>query len=384
MKNTTSTTTEFRTPGQYIEKLLRERGWTQRVLAIVLEHDETGLNKIVAGKRPVAAGLAIALGEVFGVAPEMFLELQKSYDLAQARIVERPDPGRTTRAHLFGDLPVAEMIKRRWLDAESMRDVAMVEASLIKFFGVNSTDEIEVLPHAAKKTCVTGQVTPPQLAWLYRVKEIAGEMIVGRYSANGMRTAVTKLSALLASAEEARKVPRILAESGVRYVIVESLPGAKIDGVAFWLNDSSPVIGMTMRYDRLDNFWFVLRHELEHILRLHGHSSVMLDSELEGERAGLGESISEEEREANVAAAEFCVPQRQLEKFIARKSPLFSERDILGFANTLQIHPGLVAGQLQHKTGRYDRFKNHQVKVRSIVAPGAMVDGWGDVAPVGM
>ena len=72
-----------------------------------------------------------------------------------------------------------------------------------------------------------------------------------------------------------------------------------------------------------------------------------------------------------------------MQSFITRKDPFFAERDILGFASTIQVHPGLVAGQLQHRTGRYDRFRNHLVKIRSFVAPSAMVDGWGDVAPVG-
>src|SRR5437879_9511971 len=128
-------------------------------------------------------------------------------------------------------------------------------------------------------------------------------MLVARYSSSALRSALSKLSNLRSAPEEARKVPRILAECGVRYAIVESLASAKIDGVAFWLNDNSPVIGMTLRHDRIDNFWFVLRHEIEHILRLHGRTGTMLDAELEGERAGTGPNISEEERVANEAAA---------------------------------------------------------------------------------
>jgi HTH-type transcriptional regulator/antitoxin HigA len=179
-------------------------------------------------------------------------------------------------------------------------------------------------------------------------------------------------------------VPRILGECGIRYVIVESLSSAKIDGACFWLNDSAPVIGMSMRFDRIDNFWFVLRHEIEHVLRLHGQGAIVLDTELEGERAGVGDQVSEAERVANQAAVEFCVPQHALQRFIERKHPFFNDRDVVGFARTYKIHPGLVAGQLQHRTGRYDRLRNHQVKIRSIVAPGAMVDGWGDTAPVGL
>ena len=138
-----------------------------------------------------------------------------------------------------------------------------------------------------------------------------------------------------------------------------------------------------MRHDRIDNFWFVLRHELEHVIQGHGKQTVVIDADLEGEKAGTGPDIAEEERIANSAASEFCVPRKTLDAFIARKAPYFAERDILGVAATLKVHPGLVAGQLQHKTGRYDRFRSHLVKVRSIVAPNAVVDGWGDVVPIG-
>jgi HTH-type transcriptional regulator/antitoxin HigA len=374
----------YATPGQLIQELLDRRGWSRKILAIILRADETGINRIIAGKRAVDAQLAIQLQEVFGVRADHFLQIQKRYDLAQARIVTRPDPERATRARIFGDLPVAEMIKRGWLDADDLRDETKVKSALLKFFNAPSLEEIEVLKHSAKKTNTNDDATPTQLAWMYRVKQIASEMLVPRYSASGAREAIKKLSNLLSAPEEARKAPRILAESGIRYVIVESLASAKIDGVAFWLDDS-PVIGMTLRHDRIDNFWFVLRHEIEHVLRLHGRNNKdVIDVQLEGNAAGTGPDISEEERIANGAAAQFCVPQERLESFIARKEPFFAERDILGFANTLRIHPGLVAGQLQHKTKRFDRFRNHLVKIRSAVAPSAMVDGWGDVAPVGV
>ena len=166
------------------------------------------------------------------------------------------------------------------------------------------------------------KLRPSQLAWLYRVKQIAGGMIVHPYSPRAVQRAMPDLSALLSAPEEARKVPRILAECGIRFAIVESLSSAKIDGVCFWLDETSPVIGMSLRYDRIDNFWFVLRHELEHVLRLHGRTSIYLDVELEGERAGTGADIIEEERQANEAAAAFCVPQERLNSFIARKITL--------------------------------------------------------------
>ena len=65
-------------------------------------------------------------------------------------------------------------------------------------------------------------------------------------------------------------------------MVVEALPGSKIDGACFWLDPTTPVIAMSLRFDRIDNFWFVLRHELEHVLQRHGQSAPVLDIELDG------------------------------------------------------------------------------------------------------
>lgn len=374
--------TDHTMPGQLIAELLEARGWTQRTLALVLEKDETTVNKVIAGKGSVTTETALALEDVFGVPAEQFLALQRKYDLAVARISSRPDRGRATRAALFGDLPIAAMIKRGWVRAESAQNLKEVEAGLVQFFGVSSADEIEILPHAARKTQVNTDVTPSQLAWLYRVKTIAEELMVKPFSVDALEQTLPKLKALMTAPEEARLVPRILAECGVRLVIVETLPAAKIDGVCFWLDDGSPVVGLSLRFDRIDSFWFVLRHELEHVRLGHGKVAMILDTDLVGDRAGTGGGVPEEERAANEAGAAFCVPKKKMEDFIARKAPFFSERDMVGFARILGVHPGIVAGQLQHMTNRFDRFRQHLVSIRDHVMATAAVDGWGQVYPI--
>ncbi|MET4337045.1 MULTISPECIES: helix-turn-helix domain-containing protein [unclassified Bradyrhizobium] len=375
---------DFRTPGHLLEYLLREKGWSQRLLAVVLGMDETGVNRIVANKRPIDAPLALTLEEVFHVPAERFLDLQKSYDLALARIEVKPDPERATRARLYGDLPVSDMIKRGWIKAKDIRD-PLVRPELMRFFQANRIEDIEILPHAAKKTNVNTTATPAQLAWLYRVKQIASGMLVARYAPSSAASAIAKLKPLLSAAEEARKVPRVLGEHGIRFLIVEALPSSKIDGVCFWLNEISPVVALTMRFDRIDNFWFVLRHELEHVHQRHGvdTTTTMLDAELEGERAGTGSGVDEEERVANEAAADFCVPKKMMDAFYTRKYPMFREDDIIAFSRMIKVHPGLIAGQLRHRTNKYHLFQNHLAKVRSIVTPNAITDGWGNLAPLG-
>lgn len=155
-------------------------------------------------------------------------------------------------------------------------------------------------------------------------------------------------------------------------VFVEPISNSKIDGACMWLGDV-PVVGMTLRYDRIDNFWFVLRHELEHVLKGDGKEGFILDVSV-GEDDG---SLPKSEVVANEAAAEFCTPQPELAQFIARFSPYFSEERVLAFSRTINVHPGLVVGQLQRKLNRHDFLRKYQVKIRHCVLSTALTDGWG-------
>ncbi len=373
---------ECRTPAQLIQAHLQERGWTQRVLALILGINEQVVSRILNGSKSVDAELALKLQAILGIDPQRLLQLQQEYELAKAQIELRFDPGMSARATLFGELPITDMIKRGWLEGSPMFGTKALRPPSVSSLVKNRLKILNISARRKENQRIWGCDT-----------DATRVALPG--AATSLRPSCVQIFSLLnagctwktqdtpASPEGARKVPRIMMEAGVRFVIVEALPSSKIDGVCFWLDNRSPVIGLSMRFDRVDNFWFVLRHEIEHALREHGLSQAMLDAELEGERAGVGASVPDEERVANEAASNFCVPRAKLTSFIARKSPMFAERDIRGFAATLEVHPGIIAGQLQHETGRYDLFRNHLAKVRSIVTPNAFVDGWGDVAPIG-
>ncbi len=103
----------------------------------------------------------------------------------------------------------------------------------------------------------------------------------------------------------------------------------------------------------------------------------MVDTELHGDQAGTSASIPEEERIANAAASNFCVPAEKMESFFLRKHPFFYEKDVLAFAKIQNVHPALPIGQIQRRLGRYDYLKRYQSKIRQFVLPGAIVDGWG-------
>src|SRR5207244_683477 len=99
-----------------------------------------------------------------------------------------------------------------------------------------------------------------------------------------------------------------------------------------------------------------------HVLRYHGQNGPIIDAEIM-ERAD-DDLISAQEKMANEAAAEFCVPRKEFSSFIARKEPYFSERDVIGFARRMSIHPGIVVGQIQARTKKWEFLRKYLVKIR--------------------
>ena len=356
-------------PGHAIREEMEARGWLQRDLAYVLGTTEQAINLLLSGKRGVTPDTAKSLAEAFGVNPAFFMNLQHAYDLAQA---DSPEPGIARRARLQGAYPLREMIRRGWLRDGTADEL---EAEMAHFFGAANSNEIPHIAHAARKTHYTD--TPaPQLAWLFRVRQVAATMRVAKFSVKKLREALPRLRALMVDAVAVRLVPELLADCGVRLVIVESLPTARIDGACLWLDAASPVIGLSMRHDRIDNFWFVLRHEIEHVLNGDGMTHEIIDVDLDAASAA-GTGLPREERIANEAAAAFGVPQGELVAFIARKAPFFAERDILALASLFKVHPGIVVGQIQKRTERWTLLRKHLVKIREHLLPVATVDGWG-------
>ncbi len=368
--NETLRATDVPAPGYFIREEMEARGWIQSDLAFVLGVPEQAVNLIISGKRGISPDMAKALGDAFDVHPDFFANLQTAYEMSRAR---EPEPGVAKRARVQSVYPVREMMKRGWLE-----DISMLEPQLARFFEVDSVEDIPHLPHAAKKTSYD-EVSPIQLAWLFRARQMARAIASPKYAERKMREALPLLRALTVDPEEIRNVPRIMAEVGVRLVIVEALPGGKIDGACFWL-DGTPVVALSLRLDRIDNFWFVLRHEIEHVLQRHGERGEILDIDMDN----LPTEVSAEEKIANDAAAAFCIDPAVMDDFIFRKDPFFSEKDVLGFAKTVQAHPGIVVGQIQRYTQRWELLRRHQVKIRQHIIPTAFVDGWGQVAPISL
>lgn len=147
-----------------------------------------------------------------------------------------------------------------------------------------------------------------------------------------------------------KRAIKLLAAYGIIVVIVDVLPGTFLDGGAMLLDGETPVIGLTLRHDRIDSFWFTLLHELSHIQK---HLEIL---RMPGE-AFLDEmEISSEdvqEREADEGATTALIPSGLVAPL---RNAYASTEDILSVAKVAEVHPAIVAGRWQHDHGNFKKF----------------------------
>jgi HTH-type transcriptional regulator/antitoxin HigA len=276
------------------------------------------------------------------------------------------------------------MIKRGWIEDT---EPALLDLQIMRFFNKNRIEDIPfvgdapLIAHAAKKTSYD-DTTPIQYAWLHRVRKIAESMECSLYSETELKNNLKTIRAHMLDTDDLIHIPTILQKCGVRFVLVEALPSSKIDGVCVWL-DGQPVIGMTLRLNRADNFCFVLRHEIEHVLRGDGKDvSFSPCDEIDGQQND--DDLPNCEKIANEAAAEFCIPRTLLDSFIMRKSPFISERDVLSFAARVEINPSVVVGQIQKRTKKWGWLRKYHTSIQDKLMDWKFKDGWGYSAPTGL
>lgn len=357
-------------PGDYIRDELKKRSWTQDDLATVLGRTVARVNQIITGKQELSPEIAVELEIALGTPATVWLQREAAYRLSLTQ-TETADVRQRSRLYEFG--PIKEMQKRGWI--ETTDSVEALEQELLRFFAVPNLDTEPVINTAMRKTMPTDPLTSIQRAWCFRVKQLGRVLKVSAFDESRLGACEKELRKLAAYPQEVRKVPKVLASYGIRFVVVEPLASGKVDGMVTWLDEKSPVIGMSMRFDRIDAFWFTLGHEFSHVRH---RDAVSVDSDVIGIESMPLDGKPEFECRADREAAAMLIAPSELDSFILRVGPLYSRDRINQFANRIKMHPGIIVGQLQHKGEMgFGSLREMLVKVRETVTSVALVDGWG-------
>ena len=371
---------KLKSPGEAIKELLSKKGWTQADLAIVTGLSRQSINYAISGRTSITPELALTLATAFDNEPSTWLELESEYRLSL--IQQESTPGIEDiekRSSIMQVAPIRDMQKRGWI--KKTKDFTEVEAELKRFFNTDNLQGSLEFPAVYSKSVKVPSDDKAVRAWLYRAVQIAKAMPVEKFNDKKLSRAEKELRLVAAFVKETYRVPQILAKYGIRFVIIEPLPYTKVDGAAFWLNEQAPVIAMSIRFDRIDSFWFTLMHEFDHI---KNKDAISVDRDIE-ESVRSENSLDDIEKRANRGAAASLINPDELESFVRRVSPLYSRDKIIQFAHRIKIHPGIIVGQLQHR--KEIGFNSHRqllMKIRDTALETALTDGWGKNLPSGI
>ena len=189
-------------------------------------------------------------------------------------------------------------------------------------------------------------------AWcLYVLAEARSLNIEGRYKLNPVdRDFLRKIARLSTLSDGPLKAKEFLLETGIALIYAPHLPKTYLDGAAMVTKEGIPVVGMTIRHDRLDNFWFCLLHELAHIgWHLKDGREYFID-DLSGNETEFCED-GEKEREADSLAQNALIPDEIWTKFENQKS--ITSDEVNAIAREASVHPSVVAGRFRRETGNY-------------------------------
>jgi HTH-type transcriptional regulator/antitoxin HigA len=139
-----------------------------------------------------------------------------------------------------------------------------------------------------------------------------------------------------------------LNKKGVVVVVEPHLPKTHLDGILILKDRKKPIIGLTLRYDRLDYFWFTLMHELSHLILHYNEDIDLFYDEIEGIRMA---NLDKREKEADSLAQEIILPEEKWEISPAKIVP--SEMAAKSLARELKIHESIIAGQIRHRGNNY-------------------------------
>jgi HTH-type transcriptional regulator/antitoxin HigA len=343
-------------PGEILSAELEARGWSQKDLAEITGRPHQAINEIVKGAKQITPETAIELAEAFGTSSDFWLNLESNYRLHEAEKQKRDRGKIGQRSRLFQKVPLRELIKRGWIKAT--KRVEELEEEVCRFLQIDSIDQTPKFAAVNfRRAEDRGPEASAQLAWIARVEQLARQQKVGRFVPSKLNAGLKDILHLSEKEMDVAIVPERLASLGIHFVIVRHMPKTYLDG-ATWMIRRNPVIALTLRYDRIDSFWFTLLHEIDHIISKHAGVCTVYD----------GKSANKEENQANEEAKAWLVDPNELHTFVENTRFFYSKDAIESFAIQTKRHPGIIVGRLQFEgLMGYNYLRNYLVKVRTFL-----------------
>lgn len=333
---------------------MEQRNLTQKDLVPWIG-SRSKVSEVLARRRPLSISMIRKLHEGLGIPAEVLIREPGAGPLQIADGIE------------WDRFPLAEMIKRHWLaDFQGGISEARIRAEeLIRRWAAPLGPDTR-LSALFRQHVRTGSETDGYAlaAWRIRVSLLALQQSAPKYRTGTVTQEFMRDLVRLSYLDNGPLLAReFLQKNGILFVAEEHLPRTHLDGAAIRLPDGPPLVAMTLRHDRLDNFWFTLCHELAHIaLHFDGGESDAFFDDLDQT------DVDAVETDADCWATEALIPSEIWQTADMGQRP--SLRKVVDFAAGLRISPAIPAGRIRRESRNYRIFSKlvGYKQVRKLVA----------------
>ncbi len=304
------------------------------------------VSEVLNRKRPLTLAMMRSLNKGLGISAEVLLK----------------EPGANFPDEMhdmeWSKFPVVEMAKRCWIPKEN--DVKEKVEELIRGF-IAQAGGFETASAAFFRQGKSARYNPKMdpyalTAWCLRVLTLARENpIKNKYVKGSVKLSTLQEIAKLSYFDNGPLLAReYLEKHGIHLIVVPNLPKTYLDGAAMLLPDGTPVIGLTLRYDRIDNFWFCLLHELAHVSKHLSASERIIVDDLDLRGNEVEDTIENE--------ADEMTRDGLIRKKVWDKKPIpdkATAAEVYALAAKLKIHPAIIAGRIRYERNNYRLLSKH-------------------------
>jgi HTH-type transcriptional regulator / antitoxin HigA len=311
------------------------------------------VTEVLNGKRPLSINMIRRLNEGLGISAQVLIREP------QQKSMENPDID-------WLAFPLAKMRERGYFDGfnGSLQELREYAAEHIGAFLSSVRSGFSLRPALLRTSAhlrSNNKETDTYALWAWQVRILQKaqlEPLSVRYEKNTVNLKWMKKLVQLSWSEKGPLLAKeYLNRSGIHLVFEEHLPKTYLDGAVCLNADGNPVIALTLRHDKLDNFWFTLMHELAHIALHMDGSNVWFIDDLDSD------SSEKIEQEADALAQQALISD---EDFNSLKSK--DHTDIIALAKKLSISPCIIAGRVRFESGNHKLFRSQfRDKVKRLI-----------------
>ncbi|WP_435139100.1 ImmA/IrrE family metallo-endopeptidase [Formosa sp. A9] len=360
---------KFESPGQALKFYLTENGWTQDDLAHILTISLKHTNEIIKDKKSISIDTAILLSKVFEMDAYEWMVLDTTFQLSKKNAQKKEEKEELVerQVEVYKYLPINELLKKGWLKPYNKIDD--LNNQLRAFFGVPKNKPLDFSTLKLNNVAIEYRKSDAYKesaneinakAWYQMALNHSKKIKVEKYNEKGLIELTNNLHNYTIIKDGIKLFMNDLSKVGVKFVFLSHLSKTYLDGAAFYA-DNNPVVTLTGRYDRVDNFWFTLAHEVSHIL-LHlpknkDNDTIFMDD-------STSAMTSKKEKEANQMAEKILLQDKILD-FFEQYIGYITEEKVHEFSSIYNIHPSIVVGILAfNKKVSYSTLHRFKESVR--------------------